>query len=154
MRLRRAESGEERAILELHARTVRAVNSEDYTPEQIDAWLGKQRADKVRKLIEAGELYVCVDERNRLMGFGSRSGDRITGLYVAPEWLRHGAGSMLLEQLERDAIAEGIEQLRLNSTMTAVPFYRHHGYEWIEETTCFVVGEQALPAIAMRKSLT
>ena len=40
---RKAGVKEAQAIIDLHADTVRRINSRDYTPEQIDAWIRKQR---------------------------------------------------------------------------------------------------------------
>ncbi len=153
MHIRKAEPGEGQAIVALHARTVREINSRDYTPEEIDVWLARKSPKKEEARIGAGEVYVSLGDGGALLGFGSRTGDRIAALYVAPECQGQGVGSMLLEQLERDAIAEGIEVLELNSTLTAAGFYEHHGYETLGSTQCFEAGGQTLEAVAMRKRL-
>jgi GNAT superfamily N-acetyltransferase len=134
MHVRKARPGEGQAIIALHARTVREINSRDYISEEIDVWLARKSPDKEEARIGAGEVYVCIGDDEALLGYGSRTGDRIAGLYVAPDRQGQGVGSALLEQLERDAIAEGIEVLELNSTLTAAGFYQQHGYETLGKT--------------------
>jgi putative acetyltransferase len=153
MHLRKARPGEGQAIVGLHARTVREINSRDYTPEEIDVWLARKSPEKEEARIGAGEVYVCIGDDEALLGYGSRRGDRIAALYVAPDRQGQGVGSMLLAQLERDAIAEGIEVLELNSTLAAAGFYRQQGYETLGTTQCFEAGGQTLEAVAMRKRL-
>ncbi len=153
MYVRKARCGEGEAIVALHARTVREINSRDYTPQEIEVWLARKSPEKEEARIGAGEVYVCIGDDEALLGYGSRTGDRIAALYVAPDRQGQGVGSMLLEQLERDAIAEGIEVLELNSTLTAVGFYQYHGYEALGRTQCFEAGGQTLEAVAMQKRL-
>lgn len=153
MHIRKARPGEGQAIIALHARTAREINSRDYTLEEIEVWLARKSPEKEEARIGAGEVYVCVGDDEALLGYGSRRGDRIAGLYVAPDRQGQGVGSMLLEQLERDAIAEGIEILELNSTLTAAGFYQHRGYKALGKTQCFEAGGQTLGAVAMRKRL-
>jgi GNAT superfamily N-acetyltransferase len=49
-------------------------------------------------------------------------------VYVDPLSARRGVGSMLVRELERSAIAAGIESLRLDSSVTAEGFYQRHGF--------------------------
>ncbi|WP_213996240.1 bifunctional GNAT family N-acetyltransferase/hotdog fold thioesterase [Arsukibacterium sp.] len=44
-----------------------------------------------------------------------------------------GAGSMILNALERQAVYLGLQQLQLNARQEAVGFYRQHGYQLVGE---------------------
>ena len=71
MKIRNAGQADAEMILTLHADTVRRVNAKDYTTEQINAWLAKQRLDRVQKLIADARIVVAVDDSDRLIGFAS-----------------------------------------------------------------------------------
>ena len=59
------------------------------------------------------------------------AGGLLRSLAVAPGHQRRGLGEQLLAQLERDARADGVEQLVL-LTQTAEPFFHRLGYSVID----------------------
>lgn len=54
---------------------------------------------------------------------------RIDGIFVLPDFMDKGIGRQLLLYLEDIAIAAGLDQVVLDSTLNAAPFYRKCGYE-------------------------
>jgi GNAT superfamily N-acetyltransferase len=69
--------------------------------------------------------------------------------YAVPEVLRQGVGRGLLVAAEAGARDAGLDALALETTRTAEPFYRHHGY-----VPCGPVQHWAgLQALPMRKPL-
>lgn len=52
----------------------------------------------------------------------------IMALYVHPEVVRRGVGSLLLSALTKEASARGLTRLELESTSTAHAFYLRHGF--------------------------
>jgi hypothetical protein len=72
--VRKARIDEAQAIIDLHSDTVRRINSRDYSPAQIDAWVGVRRIEVTQAMIADGQYYVCVDRDGKLLGLGSIKG--------------------------------------------------------------------------------
>jgi amino-acid N-acetyltransferase len=82
------------------------------------------------KSVSVLKIWLC-EEQGTVRGviglerFGSKA--LLRSLAVMPEYRKRGLGRDLVGQLEREARAEGIEQLVL-LTETAEAFFRHLGY--------------------------
>ena len=63
-----------------------------------------------------------------MVGFALRAQATLALCYVVPEALRQGVGHALLLEAETHAWRAGVTALELESTRTAEPFYRRHGY--------------------------
>ena len=154
MRIRRATTDDAEAVFRLHARTVREVCGRDYTPGEIEAWLGKQSVERYRERLGEGEVYVAVADDGEVLGFAAREGGRIKTLYVSADHQGRGIGSALLARLEDDARAEGIDEVSARSTVTAVGFYRRQGYKTEGQVACPVTQDVPLAAYLVRKRLS
>ena len=128
MEVRRARVEQAQAIIDLHADTVRRINSRDYTPEQIDAGLGKRELQITETMIRNGQYYVCVNANGELLGVGRVQSNRLFGLYVSAEHQGEGVGTALLSRMEKDAVRAGIAEIEADSTATAEEFYNSRGY--------------------------
>ncbi|WP_372872756.1 GNAT family N-acetyltransferase [Shewanella sp.] len=53
---------------------------------------------------------------------------QLEAVFVAPDMMGHGIGKRLVAFIEALALKEGINRLRLESTLNAVPFYRACGF--------------------------
>ncbi|MGI2067523.1 GNAT family N-acetyltransferase [Shewanella sp. MF08487] len=64
---------------------------------------------------------------------------QLEALFVAPDAMGIGVGKALLQFIETMAFNQGIAQLRLESTLNAVDFYRHCGFggEGLEEDSIY-----------------
>jgi len=154
MNIRKARVEEAQAIIDLHADTVRRVNSRDYTPEQIDAWLGKRKVEITEAMIRDGQYYVCVSADGDLLGVGNIKGNRLFGLYVSAGHQGEGVGSALLGQMEADALRSGVAEIETESTLTAEGFYKSHGYQEVERKTLSIVNGQTLEVVGIKKTLS
>ena len=63
------------------------------------------------------------------MAWGAIRGDRLEGLYTAPEFAGHGIGSGLLVKLEGLMRARGIPVVSAYASSNALAFYLDRGYE-------------------------
>jgi putative acetyltransferase len=153
MNIRKAKVSEAQAILDLNAETWRLINSKDYTKDQIEAWLRQQCKERIEQGIIAGNVTVCVDKRDHLLGVGARFGNEITGLYVSATLQRQGIGSKLLSQIEEDAKLEGINELQFHSTLTALPFYLKQGYTEISRDNWPLPNNMDLKTVNIKKEI-
>lgn len=63
-----------------------------------------------------------------MLGVALRSGQELALCYVVPRALYQGVGKALLQLVEKEASARGVEVLTLDSTKTAFPFYSRNGF--------------------------
>ncbi|MFB6294214.1 MAG: N-acetyltransferase family protein [Candidatus Nanohaloarchaea archaeon] len=148
--IRPARPEDAERLAELHEEAIRAVNSQDYTAEEIAAWTDGT-LEQYRTFPDDAERIVAVRE-DRIIGFGEIEGDEITAVYVDPGHMGDGVGSALLERLESIARENGVERLHAESTISARGFYEAHGYDFVEETT-HTFGDQVLDVYLMEKDL-
>ena len=147
--IRRAKVEEARTIIDLHADTIRRVNSKDYTPEQIAAWLGNRRIEITEGMILKGEYFVAVSQ-GEVVGVGHLASGVIRGLYVSADHQSEGIGSALLQLMESDARSLGVSLMEIESTTTAETFYQTMGYRSIESRQ---IGNAMLDVVLMEKRL-
>ena len=165
----------------LHAlieRSVRSLQKDDYTPEQIEGAIGHALgldtqliADRTYFVAEAAALPAviagCGGWSNRATLFGSDHGPdrqgrlldpgaeaaKIRAIFVDPDWARRGVGSLLLEHCEEAAGAAGFHRLEMGSTLTGVRLYTRRGYRAGETVDVPLPNGIMLPIIRMTKEI-
>jgi putative acetyltransferase len=134
--LRRGLPGDARAILEAHRSAVRGTASAYYSQAVIDEWgavyLAPERITNFERWIERGEevIVVAVDFTDKVIGFGSivPNNSELRAVYVCAEYGRRGIGRAILSQLETLAREAGLNELSMDASMNAVPFYTANGF--------------------------
>jgi GNAT superfamily N-acetyltransferase len=94
-------------------------------PASLASWLANKTPNNFERWIGSGEHVALVAERDsELVGFALLSlGGSIALLYVLPDVRFTGVSKHLLSALEHAAIAAGIQELKLDSSATALRFY-------------------------------
>jgi N-acetylglutamate synthase-like GNAT family acetyltransferase len=172
--LRKAKTADIPAIEKLIDASVRGLQAEDYSPEQIDAAL-RTVFTVDTQLIEDGTYFVA-EQQGEMIGCGgwsqrktlcggdhhavrnnalmdpSQDAAKIRAIFVAPQWARRGIGSILLKEAEDAAVAAGFRRLEMGATLTGVPVYLRRGYRKIETMTVPLEKGVTLPVVRMEKS--
>ncbi|NDG86283.1 MAG: GNAT family N-acetyltransferase, partial [Proteobacteria bacterium] len=130
--IRRARPEDAFAIIDSHVRSIREVCAKDYTPEQIQAWAGRDfKVERWHQTIERDLVWV-VELEGRVRGFGHLSlhgeAAELMGLYFAPEARGRGAGKALFAEVRTAALSKGVKLLHLHATITAKSFYESLGF--------------------------
>ena len=134
---------------------VHGRGSDYYTDQQVEAWADKDESDGPP--IEDEQQYLVVAEQNGIIvGFGQLSleNDEIVAVYVHPDYVRQGVGSVLLSHLESRANDAGIGELTLSASLPGVPLYDQAGYERMKTIVHETTGGVGLDCIAMRKRIS
>ncbi|AGB16440.1 acetyltransferase, N-acetylglutamate synthase [Halovivax ruber XH-70] len=125
-------------IRDVHRASIEGLAAQAYTDAQIAAWAHDR--DPEQYPIDAAETYFLVAEREaQVVGFGWMKPDaddyfqtaingEITAIYVHPTVARHGVGSRIYDELEAQAVRDGVASLGLWASRNAVPFYEAQGY--------------------------
>ena len=172
--LRKATTTDIPAIQKLIDASVRGLQAQDYTQEQIDAAL-RTVFTVDTQLIEDGTYFVF-EQDGEMVGCGgwsqrktlcggdhhamrenalmdpSQDAAKIRAIFVAPQWARHGIGSLLLKAAEDAAVAVGFRRLEMGATLTGVPVYLRRGYRKVETMMVPLENDVTLPVVRMEKA--
>jgi GNAT superfamily N-acetyltransferase len=178
-RIRLATSEDIPALRELINLSVRALQREDYSAEQLEAALGTVYGVDTQLLSD--ETYYAAEvevpaERKRMVACGGWSmrktlfgGDhgpyrdselldpaheaaKIRAFFVHPSWVRRGLATLLLETCEEAAHARGFRRFEMGATLTGVPMYTARGYTKDETIEAPLPNGLSLTAVRMSKT--
>jgi putative acetyltransferase len=153
MKIRKAKIPDSKSICELFQDTLEKINIADYSQKEIDAWKIADTPEKVKERIRDKKRYMCIAENNNeIIGIGTLKGNIITAVYVKSDRVGKGVGSSILKRLENVARKGGYTELSLDSSLTAVKFYKNHGYEKVRNSV-HQVGDVELSCVIMKKNL-
>ncbi|KJW13988.1 GNAT family N-acetyltransferase [Levilactobacillus spicheri] len=150
MHLRAYQPTDLTAVRTLFRDTVERVNWRDYSPEQLQAWIGPDDA-ATRAAWQATlcrhRTLVALDAE-RVVGFADMSeAGYLDRLYVAATHQRQGIARALVLTLEQMTPAASYTTL---ASITARPFFEHQGYRVVRENQVTRAGV-ALTNFAMHK---
>lgn len=91
-------------------------------------WLSNKTAENVRRWISECHFFVA-EEAGRILGLAAMDNSgKITLNYVSPDARFRGVSKALVRCMEDRARALGMEECHLETTQTALRFYRELGY--------------------------
>lgn len=129
MRIRQMYPTEAKRLAELLYLSVHTLCVEDYSPEELRAWVPKKMdMKKFNASLFMSRNLVMVHDRT-IVGFVCIERDGyVNRLYVHPDFVRRGIGSALLKTAEEWAKKRGVSRVRLAASKTALNFYKKQGY--------------------------
>jgi GNAT superfamily N-acetyltransferase len=166
------------ALHGLIERSVRGLQTGEYTPRQIEGALGHALGLDTQLIVD-GTYFVAApaDDPGVLAGcggwsfrgtlFGSDAGPhragarldpaadaaRIRAIFVDPEFARRGLGSLILARCEQAARDAGFRRVEMGSTLTGVPLYSLRGYRAEGRIEVPLPNGETLPVIRMSRIL-
>lgn len=129
MHARRFHCEDAQAIVTLFRDTIRRINRNDYSDEQVRAWAPDEidAASWADKL--ARRFALVIETGGVIIGFGDIEDDgHLDHLYVHADHQGRGVGRMLVAGLEAEARRRGLGRLFTEASITARPFFERHGY--------------------------
>jgi GNAT superfamily N-acetyltransferase len=180
IRIRQARMAEIPALQKLIEASVRGLQTEDYTPQQIEGAL-KTVFGVDSQLVEDGTYLVaeavgggegesdyagCGGWSKRKTLYGSdhwtgredallnpeKDAAKIRAFFIHPNWARRGVGSLLLEACEAAARAAGFGRFEMGATLTGAKLFGVKGYVAVKPISVPLVNGEFLPVIHMEKS--
>ncbi len=171
--LRPATEADISALHSLIERSVRVLQADDYSQEQIEGALGTVLGldtqlirDRTYLIAEVdGELAGCGGWSKRKTLFGSdgrvdredalldpaQDPAKIRAFFIDPKWTRRGIATQILEACEAAAVQAGFRRWEMGATLTGVPLYLARGYEVIERVDVPLQNGSFLPIVRMKK---
>jgi GNAT superfamily N-acetyltransferase len=180
IRLRQANPQDTHVLRALIDASVRGLQAQDYTPEQIEGALesvygvdSQLIADGTYLAAEAESegtrlIVACGGWSKRKTLYGGdqwigrepelldpkRDAAKIRAFFVHPQWIRQGIGSMLLDACEAAALAAGFTRFEMGATLPGVPLYRARGYLALENLEVPLGNGLSLPIVRMGKHIS
>jgi GNAT superfamily N-acetyltransferase len=158
--------------------SVRGLQSQDYSPAQIEGALQSVYGVDSRLIADGSyfaaeepgskhEIVACGGWSKRKTLYGgdqysgredslldpARDAAKIRAFFVHPDWARQGIGTLILDACEAAAIAGGFTRLEMGATLSGVAFYRARGYVELEKQSVPLANGEQLPIIRMAKSV-
>ncbi|WP_375102809.1 GNAT family N-acetyltransferase [Paenibacillus sp. RS8] len=137
MEIRAYQESDISQLISLFYETVHAVNKQDYSQEQLDAWAPKE--EKSLKLntwstsLRQNITYVA-EMNGYIVGFSDMTMEgHLDRLYVHKDFQGQGVASALVNKLELKARELGLHEMDTEASITARPFFERHGYELAAE---------------------
>lgn len=128
-RARPATAADGIGLRAVELRAIRLQAGAFYAPEITRSWTAGLTPEAYGRLLDLGKRIECaVDATGRVVAFVVTEEDRIDGLFVEPEQMERGLGSVLLARAERRLQDDGFPVARLEAPLGAVPFFVHRGY--------------------------
>jgi putative acetyltransferase len=116
----------------LVSETIQAINSADYSPEQVEVW-ASEPPDLERYLSRiAGSTVFVAEDNSEIVGFTTlEPSGHLDYLYVHRRFQRRGIASALLRRIEEEGVSRGINRIFTESSISARPLFERIGFRVI-----------------------
>ncbi len=125
--LRQANLCDLQIIHAIRRDAILGIKSEALAETDRREWAGSRSQEYFIDRVAAGEVLIAMVE-GTAVGWGSTSGEFVTGLYVCPCASLRGIGRSIMSSLESRIMSDGHTSARLESSPNALQFYRRLGY--------------------------
>jgi putative acetyltransferase len=152
LQIRRAKASDVAGIRKVHARSVQSLGPQHYPGEVVEIWSRPRSVDDYRASIAANSFYVA-EKAKEVIGFAELEIHKrlIRSVYVSPGHTRQGVASALLAALEEDALKQGLDEVWLHSSLTAVRFYEASGFDQVQKGRFDLGDGLDMASVQMRK---
>ena len=140
-------------LAEIFRVSIEELTADDYSESQQKAWASA--ADDEEELARrlSGQLTLVVTLNGSPVGFASlANNETIDLIYVHPAAAGQGAGTMLIDALEKLGLARGAKRLTADVSDSAQDFFAKRGYEPKQRNTVRR-GDEWLANTTMEKKL-
>ena len=140
-------------IATLFHETIREVNRQHYSAEQVKAWAPDDIHFKDWATFCLAKYTYVADDEGQIAGFAQlEECGYIDCFYCHKNYQGVGAGSMLFEAILEKAVKLGIHELTVESSITARSFFESKGFTIISTQEVFRRG-QVLKNFLMKKAI-
>ena len=131
--IRKFQKKDAQELSNLICKTLREINSKDYSKEIIDKMCVHFSPESIAEIANTREVFVALDGSS-IVGTAGLKDDIILSVFVASHLQGKGVGTKLMEHIENIAHQKGYKKVKLPSSITSVEFYKKLGYKKVDET--------------------
>lgn len=126
--LRKAKLQDAPALWALRSQAIQHQCAAFYAPDLIQTWTEGSPTSGFNAVVEAHFHLIEMDGEIVASGMVNLEDGQIDAIFVAPGHFRQGYGAQMMDFLESLAKAANLQELHLNATLNAAPFYRSRGF--------------------------
>ena len=137
LKIRRFMEKDAAEVSELLATTLRTTNIKDYSLEYIENVIKTHQPQNILERSSWTHFYVVCDDE-KIVGcgaigpyWGKTDESSLFTIFVLPEYQGKGIGRNIIQTLEHDEYFLRAKRIEIPASVTAVPFYRKMGYNYI-----------------------
>lgn len=136
MKFRKFKKGDIRQVAKIKNSVFSKFNSSEYFKKDAIQWYlnftNPKKSDE--ELFEAfhisdKSIFYVAEENNKIIGYIKGNKDRIANLFVLGNSHKKGVGKKLVGLLEKEAKKQNSKEIKIRSSIYAVPFYQKMGYK-------------------------
>lgn len=120
-------------IADLIKKVFKEFNTKGQTKKAIKAYLAyydtKNNLKGTTKNFLKSKIFFVATQKNKIIGVVRGNKERITNLYIDGHYHKRGIGRKLMHIFEKSAKKTGSSQIKIRSSLFAVPFYQKIGYK-------------------------
>jgi putative acetyltransferase len=121
-------------IAQLFYETVRSVNQQHYSEEQVRAWAPEIPDTRIWHARMSGRCTLVAEDSGDIVGFAELERDgHIDMFYCRHDMIGRGVGRSLYEALESKAIDMKLQRIFADVSITGRPFFERCGFFLVRE---------------------
>jgi len=132
--------------------TIKESYSKVYPQEAIEYFLNLHSKENMKKDIPKGYTFM-LELKNEILASGSIVEDEIKRVFVLPEYQGRGFGKKIMSKIEKNALNNGIQKVKLCASLPSKDFYLSLGYNIVQFTYLMVKNNKKLEYFDMEKYL-
>jgi len=153
MKIRKANRKDAVKMNNLKKRTFQTINSKYYPKKLVEAYLKKQKSEKIIENMKEKNYFV-LEDKGGILGMACLSKEGVlSSLYIRANQVNKGYGKKLLLFVEKYAKKKGLKEIKLYSTLNAIEFYKREGYKRTKKKDYWKLAGYKLPNHEMKKRL-
>lgn len=134
IKIRLFEPQDAEQIAQLFHETVREVNIQDYSSNQVKVWAPDDLNFRNWVEVCSSRLTFVADDEGVIAGFGELEADgHINCFYCHKNYQRRGVGSQIYQAIEAKANELSLSRLFVEASITAKPFFQRQGFSVVKE---------------------
>ena len=151
--IRRFQVADAETVARLFHDTVRTVNIQDYSRQQVEAWAPDDLFFRDWAVVCSRRYTVVAEVAGAIAGFGElEAKGQIDCFYCHKDYQGQGIGRRLYQAIEAQANSLGLSNLLVEASITARPFFERIGFKTVAEQTVMCRG-QTFTNYVMKKIL-
>lgn len=132
--------------------TIDACSSDVYPQEAIQFFKDFHAPEKILNDANIGFMLV-MEWQDQIIGTGTLIADHVYRVFVLPAFQKRGYGKHIMSRLEGMAESNGIDTVKLDSSLVSKRFYDDLGYKTTRETFIELSNGKRLDYYEMQKQL-
>jgi ribosomal protein S18 acetylase RimI-like enzyme len=123
--------------------TIDTCYPDHYPPLAVEYFKDYHRLQNILERSEKGKVLI-VGTRKKIIGTGSIVGNEISGVFILPEYQKHGHGKDMMDELEEIGRINGNTEAELSVSLPSLDFYKKQGYTVVDKCSIRVGKDQEL----------